>query len=55
MPNKCPRIILDRIIEIPPTINEKLSKYLSFIIAISFAHIASTNSGGGFFEYGCKK
>lgn len=33
----------------PKIINEnKLSKYISFIRAISFAHIASTNTAGGF-------
>ena len=39
---------LRRTIE-PKIINEnKLSKYISFIRAISFAHIASTNTAGGF-------
>lgn len=33
----------------PKIVNEnKLSKYISFIRAISFAHIASTNTAGGF-------
>ena len=34
---------------------KKLSKYISFIRAISFAHTASTNTVGGFFKFRCKQ